>query len=59
MALNEDALKKEIRETIEPCIANKCPYEFVLKDISTVVKNPENLFNWVKITNSVIDSYYK
>jgi hypothetical protein len=59
VALNEDALKKEIRETIEPCMANKCPYEFVLKDISTVVKNPENLFNWVKITNSVIDSYYK
>jgi hypothetical protein len=56
--LNEAALEAEIRETAEACIKNKCPYEFVLKDISTAGRKPENLFNWVKITNRVLDSYY-
>ncbi|MFP3043724.1 hypothetical protein LQZ19_18085 [Treponema primitia] len=56
--LDEEALKKEIRETVELCLAYKCPYEFVLKDVSTVGRKPENLINWVKTTNSVIDNYY-
>ncbi|GHV84112.1 hypothetical protein AGMMS50212_14520 [Spirochaetia bacterium] len=58
MVLNEEALRKEIGETAEVCRANKTPCEFVLKDISTVGKKPENLFNWVKITAGVIDKYY-
>jgi hypothetical protein len=57
--LNEDALKAEITETVEACIKSKCPYEFVLKDISTIGRKPQNLFNWVTITNQVLDSYYK
>jgi hypothetical protein len=57
--LDEEALKREISETIELCLANKCPYEFVLKDVSTVGRKPKNLINWVKITNSVIDRYYR
>jgi hypothetical protein len=57
--LDEEALRKEISETVELCLANKCPYEFVLKDVSTVGRKPENLINWVKVTNSVIDRYYK
>jgi hypothetical protein len=56
--LNEEALKTEITETVEACTKHKCPYEFVLKDISTVGHKPENLFNWVKITNRILDSYY-
>jgi hypothetical protein len=56
--LNEDALEKEITETIEVCQKNKCPYEFVLKDISTVGYNPQNLINWAKVVMQVIDKYY-
>jgi hypothetical protein len=57
--LSEEALRAEISETVEACIKNKCPYEFVLKDLSTIGRKPENLFDWVKITNQVLDSYYK
>jgi hypothetical protein len=59
MDLNEAALEAEIRETVEACIKNRCPYEFVLKDISTVSRKPENLFNWAKTTNRILDSYYR
>jgi hypothetical protein len=57
--LNEAALEAEIRETVEACIKNKCPYEFVLKDISTIGRKPANLFDWAKTVNRVLDSYYR
>jgi hypothetical protein len=50
---------KEITETIEEAIKNKCPYEFVLKDISTVNNKPQNLIAWTKTVMEVIDSYYR
>jgi hypothetical protein len=56
---SKDVVVEEIKETIEACIKNKCPYEFVLKDISTVGGNPQNLINWAKTVMEVIDSYYK
>jgi hypothetical protein len=55
---NRDVVEQEITETIEACIENKCPYEFVLKDISTVGGNPGNLIGWVRTTTEVIDRYY-
>ena len=48
----------EIRETIEAAITNKCPAEFVLKDISTVNFKPQNLINWANTVKEVIDKYY-
>ena len=36
-----------------------CPYEFVLKDISTVSNKPQNIVNWNKVVQETIDSYYK
>jgi hypothetical protein len=56
---NAEAVKKDIKETIEACIENKCPYEFVLKDISTVAYKPQNMIDWINTVESVIDSYYK
>jgi hypothetical protein len=46
------------RETVEAAMANKCPYEFVLKDISTVNNNPQNLINWTKTVMDTIDGFY-
>jgi hypothetical protein len=51
-------VKKEITETIEACLENKCPYEFVLKDISTVTYRPQNLLDWTRTVTETIDSYY-
>jgi hypothetical protein len=55
---NKEAVEKETVETIEACMENKCPYEFVLKDISTVGGKPQNLIDWTKTVISVIDRYY-
>jgi hypothetical protein len=51
-------VKKEITETIEVCLENKCPYEFVLKDISTVTYKPQNLIDWTRTVMETIDSFY-
>ena len=56
---NREAVEKEISETIEVCLKNNCPYEFVLKDISTVTGRPQNLIDWAKTVMGVIDSYYR
>jgi hypothetical protein len=57
-SFNREAVEKEIADTIEVCMENKCPYEFVLKDISTVGGNPQNLIDWADTVMTVIDRYY-
>lgn len=54
-----DTVRKEITETVELCLKYNCPYEFVLKDISTVGYRPENLIEWNKVVTQVLDKYYK
>ncbi|MCL2248235.1 MAG: hypothetical protein FWC13_03085 [Oscillospiraceae bacterium] len=55
---DREAVRNEIKKVIEACKKNGCPYEFVLKDISTVGYKPQNLINWVKTTMEVVDEYY-
>ena len=33
--------------------------EFVIKDISTIANNPDNLTRWAETVNRVIDRHYK
>lgn len=54
-----EVVRREIRETAEACIANHCPYEFVLKDISTVSYRPGNLIQWTKTVMETLDDYYR
>ncbi len=56
---DEAVVTAEIEETVKACIKHNCPYELVLKDISTVSYKPENLINWAKTVNKVLDKYYK
>jgi len=49
---------KETKKTVELCIKYGCPYEFVLKDISTVSYKPRNLISWVETVEGTIDRYY-
>ena len=58
MATDAEAVREETKKTIEICLKYGCPYEFVLKDISTVSYKPENLIIWEKTVHEVIDSYY-
>jgi hypothetical protein len=53
-----DAVRRETAEVIEACIEHKCPYEFVLKDISTVGYRPQNLIDWTDTVMRTIDGYY-
>jgi hypothetical protein len=56
---DKETVAKEIEETVKAAIENKCPYEFVLKDISTVNNNPQNLVDWTNTVTGVVDRYYK
>jgi uroporphyrinogen-III decarboxylase len=55
----KETVEKEIAGTIEACLENKCPYEFVLKDISTVGGKPQNLIDWTNTVRETIDRYYR
>ncbi|MCL2361351.1 MAG: hypothetical protein FWC73_06020 [Defluviitaleaceae bacterium] len=55
---DEDATRKEITRIIKTCQANGCPYEFVIKDISTVTYKPQNLMDWAATVKDVINNYY-
>ena len=53
-----EVIRREVEETVKACIKYGCPYELVLKDISTVSNRPENLFIWAKTVSDVIDGFY-
>jgi len=53
-----DIVRAETKATIELCLKYGCPYEFVLKDISTVSYKPQNLIAWVRTVMDTIDEYY-
>jgi len=55
---DEEATRKEIINVIKICQKYGCPYEFVIKDISTVTYKPQNLMDWAATVKDVIDGYY-
>lgn len=59
LGFDEETIRKEIRNTVEICLEHKCPYEIVLKDISTVNYKPQNLVRWNQIVQETLDEYYK
>ncbi len=53
-----EQVEKEITHVLEACKRNSTPCEFVLKDISTIANRWENLMEWNKTVNKVIDRYF-
>ena len=53
-----EVVRREIEETVKICIKYGCPYDYVLKDISTVSGNPQNLIIWSETVNEVLNKYY-
>ena len=53
-----DVIKREIEDTVKICIKYGCPYDVVLKDISTVSHRPDNLIVWAQTVSDVLDKYY-
>ncbi|MDR1541084.1 MAG: hypothetical protein LBU32_24425 [Clostridiales bacterium] len=53
-----EAIRAETKKTVEICLKYGCPYELVLKDISTVSYRPENLIIWAKTVMETLDEHY-
>ena len=58
LATDPEVIRKETEEMVKTCLKYGCPYELVLKDISTVSRNPKNLIVWADTVNEVLDKYY-
>ena len=55
--LDEEALRRDILETLEICRENGTPCEFTLKDISSVCHNPENLTCWERVVMETVRNF--
>lgn len=55
--LDEEAVRKDILETLEICRENGTPCEFTLKDISSVCYNPENLTRWERVVMETVKNF--
>ena len=53
-----EVIRKETEETVKACMKYGCPYDIVLKDISTVSGRPQNLIVWAQTVSDVLDKYY-
>ena len=49
-----EAVEAALRETKENCDRYGCPFELILKDISTVHYEPQRLWEWVDIAMKVV-----
>jgi hypothetical protein len=48
-AWEPEAVKKDLRNTLERCARHGCPVELILKDISTARYQPQRLWEWADI----------
>jgi len=51
-------ISTETSKTAEACLKYRCPYDIVLKDISTISYNINNLITWNKAVQETLDKYY-
>jgi len=55
---NPEPVEQEIRGVLDACKKYGTTCEFVLKDISTIANNPNNLTQWCDTVKNVIDEHY-
>jgi hypothetical protein len=55
---NPKPVEEEMTRYLEACRRHGTVCEFVLKDISTIANQPENLTQWTKTVKAVIDRFY-
>ncbi len=56
-ALNEDHLRKELLTIVGACKDTGCSVDIVLKDISTCLRRPQNIFQWEKTAMRVVEGW--
>jgi len=52
---NPEPVEQEIREVLDACKRYGTTCEFVLKDISTIANNPNNLTQWCDTVKNIIE----
>lgn len=57
--LDLEPARQEVERVVEACNRNHTPFEFILKDISTVSGRNAVLGEWVQMVNEVIDRSWK
>ena len=55
---NPEPVKQEMRRYLGACKKYGTVCEFVLKDISTIANNPDNLTQWAATVEQVVNQYY-
>ena len=53
-AWSPEAVEQDLRDTQEKCNRYGCPFEFILKDISTVRYQPQRLWEWADTAMRVV-----
>jgi len=51
-----EVAEADLKKTLAACKRYNCPLEFILKDVSTVLYKPENLFEWERTAMRVVNS---
>ena len=52
-SFDEDLVRKDLLETKAICEKFGCPFEYTLKDLSTVAYRPQRLWRWAEIAMEV------
>lgn len=55
---NVEAVKQDIEKVCKACLRTGTPCEFILKDISTISGNVDNLRQWADAAQEVVNKYY-
>ena len=55
--LDKEVITKEINRILSACRRNQCSCDIVLKDISTLGHNPNNIFMWEKTVMELVRNY--
>lgn len=51
---SEDRIREHLQTTVDTCVRHGCPLELILKDISTVSRQPQRLWRWAEIAMEVV-----
>jgi hypothetical protein len=51
---SEEGVRKHLRTTVDICRRYGCPLELILKDISTVRRDPRRLWKWADIAMDIV-----
>ena len=52
---SDQAVREHLQATVDACRRHGCPLELIMKDISTVLYEPQRLYRWAQIAMEVVE----